>query len=361
MATITVSIPTYNRSSYLRMALHSVFAQSFSNFEILISDNGSDDGTEDLVTEYAKKDSRIIYHRFEKNCGVASNLKYVLTRPQTEFIALLPDDDLWLPHHLAHALDAFQSVPNAVLYGCTAEFFGEESGHRFHRPYWAEGCKSQKAINTAKEFAPFLKEVPLAPVSVVFRSSARDGAIWYGDDGLGAQDWLFWGQVALHGLTVFEPSVGVRLRWHSGNLSHTLLGGRRANVHFRYVMRHLATLALHKGAFTTTDLIREVESWPIGSVANLVVALASRDTHPTLREVAFELFHKMPWVGVSPESTKHCRMAGRVGSWYLGFADMLDRVLARWWRPCHELKSSSIHAHLVARPSLHLCEEKKHE
>jgi Glycosyl transferase family 2 len=333
MAAVTVCIPTYNRCAYLHQALESVLAQAFTDFEVLIADNGSSDDTKDLLAKYAKADPRIKYHRFPENLGLVSNFRYVLTQPKTEFVALLPDDDLWLPHHLGSAMDALQSVPDAVLYGCTAEFFGDDSGHAVHQPYWSEG-QSLQVMETTKRFAPWLKECPIAPVSVVFRSSARNELTWYADDSFGPMDWLWWGQIALCGTTVYDPRVGAKLRWHKGSQSHTVLRGKRPHVQSRYVIRHLAAQALNNGALTPAELVNEVlQSWPIGSAAHLVVALASYDTHPTLRNAAFEIFEKKAGVKTSIESTKHCRMANRIGPLYLTVADVLDRMLARWWRP----------------------------
>jgi Glycosyl transferase family 2 len=333
MATVTVSIPTYNRSAYLREALESVLTQSFEDFTVLVSDNGSTDGTREMVEEYARADARICYHRFPKNQGLASNFRYCTCQPETEFVALLPDDDLWLPHHLASAVDALRSVPRAVIYGCAAEFFGDSSGHDLHQPYWVVERQSRQVIDSSTHFAPWLKETPIAPVSVVFKSAARQGIDLYQDDSFGPMDWLFWGAIAMRGVTVVDSVVGARLRWHQQNQSHVLLKGKRGSVQGRYVMRQLAAQALTAGALTSEGLVAEVLKWPLGSAANLVVALAAYDANPSLRRAAVEIFNRKHSLGSVAESSKHCRMAGRVGDWYLGIADPFDRLLGRWWRP----------------------------
>jgi glycosyltransferase involved in cell wall biosynthesis len=334
MATVTVGIPTYNRCAYLREAMESVLGQTFGDFNLLISDNGSTDGTEDMVREYARAEKRIIYHRFPKNCGMARNLGHILMSPDAEFVALLPDDDLWLPHHLASALEALQNVPNAVLFACTAESFGEEAEHDLHLPDWVYGSKSRHVIDTTKRFVPWLKESPVAAASVVFRGAARDQVTWYNDDRFGPRDWLFWGQISMCGLTVFDSAVGVKYRWHKGNQSNDLMKGKMAIAQFRYVIRQLATLALQRGALNVAELVDEVvRCWPVRPAATLVVALAAFDTRPALRKAAFEIFHQRPEIGTSLESTQHCRMATRAGSWYLGIADGVDRLLGQWWQP----------------------------
>jgi glycosyltransferase involved in cell wall biosynthesis len=334
MPIVTVGIPTYNRSAYLRQAIESVLGQTFGDFKLLISDNASTDDTANMVSEYARTEKRIVYHRFAKNGGLARNVGHVIMTPNTDFIAYLPDDDLWLPHHLESAIDALQKVPNAVLFGCTAEFFEEKPGHDFHQPYWANGKKSRQVIDSTKRFVPWLRETPMAPASVVFRRAAREHITWYNDDSFGAMDWLFWGQIALSGATVFDPAVGVKYRWHKNNQSHSLLNGKRAVVQFRYVIRRLATLALARSALSGAELVEEVvKSWPSGSAATLVVALAAFDSHPELRKAAFEIFERRSELRWSRDSIKHCRMANRAGAWYLGIADVVDRLLGRWWPP----------------------------
>jgi glycosyltransferase involved in cell wall biosynthesis len=334
MARLTVGIPTYNRCAYLREAMESALGQAFGDFHLLISDNGSTDGTENMVREYARGEKRIIYHRFPKNCGMARNLGHVLMSPDTEFVAILPDDDLWLSHHLASALKALQNVPNAVLFACTAESFGKKAEQQFHRPCWVNGSKSRYVTDTTRRFAPWLKESPVAAASVVFRGAARDQVTWYNDDSFGPRDWLFWGQIAMCGVTVFDPVVGAKYRWHEGNQSNDLMRGKMAIAQFRYVIRQLATLALQKKALDLAELIDEVvRFWAVGPAATLVVALAALDTNPALRKAALEIFHRRPEIRTSLQSTQHCRMASRAGSWYLGIADGIDRLLGRWWQP----------------------------
>jgi hypothetical protein len=334
MAIVTVGIPTYNRSAYLREAIDSVLGQTFGDFQLLISDNASTDGTEDMVREYGKADKRILYHRFPRNCGLARNLGHVLMSPKSEFVAFLPDDDLWLPHHLTRALESLQSVPNAILFSCTAQSFGRGAGHGFHRPYWLNGSKSPEVIDTRKRFVPWLKESPVAASSVVFRGAARSEVTWYNDDRFGPMDWLFWGQISMCGLSIFDPVVGARYRWHEGNQSNALMKGKVAIAQFRYVIRRLATLAFQKGVLSVAELVDEVvRCWPLRSAATLVVALAAFDSPPALREAAIQIFRRRPEIGTSLESTQHCRMAGRAGTWYLGMADGVDRFLGQWWHP----------------------------
>jgi len=90
---VTVAIPTYNSGErFLSDAIDSVLAQSFTNFELLISDNCSPDNTSDVVAEY--QDPRIRYVRHETNIGANANFNYCLDDARGDYLLLLSDDDL---------------------------------------------------------------------------------------------------------------------------------------------------------------------------------------------------------------------------------------------------------------------------
>jgi glycosyltransferase involved in cell wall biosynthesis len=92
---VTIGIPTYNRSSALVKAIESAIAQTYSNIEIVISDNGSTDETESLCQHYQLKDDRIIYIKQPLNIGATDNFNYLLGVAKGELFMWLADDD-WL-------------------------------------------------------------------------------------------------------------------------------------------------------------------------------------------------------------------------------------------------------------------------
>jgi glycosyltransferase involved in cell wall biosynthesis len=105
-ATVTVAIPTYNRAALLREALESVLAQTHSNFRLVIGDNASTDNTADVVASY--RDTRIEYVRSEHNIGMIANFNRLIGLTETEFLMLLPDDDLLYPDYLNSILEILQ-------------------------------------------------------------------------------------------------------------------------------------------------------------------------------------------------------------------------------------------------------------
>ena len=103
MPEITITMPTYCRakSGFLARAIESVLNQTFKDFEFVIIDDGSTDGTKEITEEYARKDSRIRLIRFEENSGLPTKLtRQVIPTIKSKYISHIFDDDIWYPHML---------------------------------------------------------------------------------------------------------------------------------------------------------------------------------------------------------------------------------------------------------------------
>lgn len=87
MPKISVCIPTYNSGEFLSEAIQSVLDQSFQNFELIISDNASEDNTTEIVNAF--NDSRIQYYRNKKNIGMYENFNHCLDLAEGEYIKFL--------------------------------------------------------------------------------------------------------------------------------------------------------------------------------------------------------------------------------------------------------------------------------
>jgi glycosyltransferase involved in cell wall biosynthesis len=110
---LTVGIPTFNRAELLTQAIESVLAQSFTDFRLIVSDNASEDNTPDCVRSFG--DERIDYVRSERNVGAIANINRLITLADTEFLVLLPDDDVLYPGHLAAAVELLERHENVGL------------------------------------------------------------------------------------------------------------------------------------------------------------------------------------------------------------------------------------------------------
>jgi len=92
---ISVVILTYNGAGYIKKAVESVRSQSYQNIEIVIVDDGSTDETPEIISEFSKKDSRIIILTNRTNLGFVKSLNKGVKKAQSKYIARLDDDDIW--------------------------------------------------------------------------------------------------------------------------------------------------------------------------------------------------------------------------------------------------------------------------
>lgn len=99
-------MPVYNMERFIRFAIDSVIAQSYTNYELIIIDDGSKDGSRQIIEEYIAKyshDFSIIYH-FQQNQGLACARNTGIKISSGEYIALLDPDDVWLPERLSEGV-----------------------------------------------------------------------------------------------------------------------------------------------------------------------------------------------------------------------------------------------------------------
>ena len=92
---VSIGMPVYNGERFIREALDSLLAQTFTDFELIISDNASADATESICRNYAEQDSRIRYIRQRENLGAPPNFQFVLNEARGEYFMWAACDDKW--------------------------------------------------------------------------------------------------------------------------------------------------------------------------------------------------------------------------------------------------------------------------
>jgi glycosyltransferase involved in cell wall biosynthesis len=112
---ITIGMPVYNEGKYISQTIESALSQTFKNFQIIISDNNSQDNTYEICCSYAEKDSRIKVFRQKKNIGALENFRFVLEEADTPYFIYLSGHDLWHPHLLEKLLDGFENSSDKDL------------------------------------------------------------------------------------------------------------------------------------------------------------------------------------------------------------------------------------------------------
>lgn len=112
MPLVTVVIPTFNRRHLIEEALDSVFAQSFTDYEVVLVDDGSTDGTETLVKK--KYGERLRYIR-QENQGISGARNTGIANASGKYVAFLDSDDKWLPQKLARQVAYMEAHPEIGL------------------------------------------------------------------------------------------------------------------------------------------------------------------------------------------------------------------------------------------------------
>jgi len=112
---VSIGMPVYNEGQFIRQALESLLAQDYENFELIISDNASEDKTPEICLEYAARDKRIRYYRNEKNMGAAWNFKRVFDLSKGKYFMWSAGHDLWNKKFISKCLEVLENDPSVVL------------------------------------------------------------------------------------------------------------------------------------------------------------------------------------------------------------------------------------------------------
>ena len=130
---VGIGLPVYNGEQYLAAALHSILAQTYGDFELIISDNASTDGTEDICRAHAARDRRIRYYRSEENRGLAWNHNNVFSLSTAEYFLWIGHDDVLTPEYVERCVAVLDGDPSVVL--CYSRVQGiDEHGQLFAKP-----------------------------------------------------------------------------------------------------------------------------------------------------------------------------------------------------------------------------------
>ena len=180
---VSVVIPMYNSASFIEKTLRCVLAQDFQDFEVVVVNDGSTDGSSDVVRAIGDPRIRVID---KPNTGVSDTRNVGNAAARGEYIASLDSDDYWYPDHLSEAMAFFEANPGAVWYGASqySIAFGKpppENG-RLRRRF-----SKRNFFVDGKRF--------LHSSSMVFRRDALSASIKYPIDMAYFEDWIFQGQL----------------------------------------------------------------------------------------------------------------------------------------------------------------------
>ena len=229
MPKVSVIIPTYNRAKYIAETIDSVLKQTFSDFEIIVVNDGSTDNTEETIKE--QFEDKVIY-LYKPNGGPASARNMGISVAKGEYIAFLESDDLWFPEKLEIQTRFMDANPEIGLTGSRALMFKES----------AIGELEDQALLVHKD-TPTLKcllqDNRLLLLTVMVRKTCLDDIAGFDEDKtmMGREDYELWLRIAVKYKIVNLPRVLARYRSHRENLFWGNSAWENAQAYFAVIKR----------------------------------------------------------------------------------------------------------------------------
>jgi glycosyltransferase involved in cell wall biosynthesis len=276
MPTVSIVLPTYNRLALLREAVDSVRAQTFGDWELIVADDGSEDGSAEYLAALATEDPRIIVVRLPHTANLPRIRNAAIARARGEWVAFLDSDDAWRADKLQAHLDAHRANPSA-RWSYSGRSMMDAAGEtlpdaRFvaWRPH---SGRIARLLLTHEAMVAF-------PTVVVERAllqevGGMDEALVF------STDYDLELRLAAHAECICIPEPLVRVRVHAGSTTR-----RRVEVNESFI-RVYAKFAAADGSPDVRPICRRQQAFYARWVARY--RMVSREPIPVLRAVLFSL------------------------------------------------------------------------
>jgi glycosyltransferase involved in cell wall biosynthesis len=230
VATFDIIIPAFNAAKYLSAALESVIAQTFQDWQIFLIDDGSTDNTADVVAPFLDRCGSKIRYIKQENRGLPAARNTAIRASESEFLALLDADDVWLPCRLAESFNAMMDRPQAGLsYGLITIIDPEgKIGETF------EGSKGP----VDGWIAPYIymRTVELPCPTITFRRRCIEEVGVFDETMRATEDRDLWLRIALRYEVAFIPRVLSYYRRSPTSMSAD--GQRMLQAQLRFIRKH---------------------------------------------------------------------------------------------------------------------------
>lgn len=209
---ITVAMPVYNGEKYLARTIDSVLAQTYSNFELLIVNDGSTDNSAKILEKYAMHDKRIRVLHNERNMGIVYTRNRSFSESDSEYIAILDHDDIALPNRLKKQINFLDSHQDFGLVGSWIEQIDENDK--------LNGIVWKYSVNPEEIRSLMLFGNHFAQSSVTIRKKTLMD-MPYRQDYIYAEDYDLWTRIAEKWKVWNLPKILVRYRVHTAGVTKT--------------------------------------------------------------------------------------------------------------------------------------------
>lgn len=200
---ISVVMPVYNGLPFLEQSIESILNQTLTDFEFVILNDGSTDGSEQTLRMWEQRDSRIHVLNSSERLGLVKSSNLVVSRSRAQLVARMDADDICKPERLSRQWEVFRQNPDVVLAGTLCD--GIDAAGHFVRP------RDRSRILRRSRIAPFPHG------SVMFRRSAFDHIGGYRTEAQGFEDQDLFRRALAAGRVVTLPEVLYCYRYHASN------------------------------------------------------------------------------------------------------------------------------------------------
>lgn len=187
---VSVVMGVFNGLPHLERAIRSIAAQTFSDWEFVIIDDASTDGSAEVIERYAGQDKRIVFHRNMRNAGLGAVLRAGVAMARGELIARMDADDISVPQRLAHQVEFFDKHPATDVLGSHALDVTEDE----------VPVRERKVPATHERIVSLIWSCPIIHPTVMFRREAILAAGSYSADLRRRQDYDLWFRCVRAGL-----------------------------------------------------------------------------------------------------------------------------------------------------------------
>jgi len=206
---VSVIIPTYNRGWTLKDAIDSVLTQDFTDFELIVVDDGSTDNTQDILSSYKEK---IVVLR-QDNKGVSSARNRGIVSGSGQFIAFLDSDDLWLSQKLSTQVDFFNANPDVLI--CQTE-------EKWIRNNIRVNPKKRHKKLSGNIFEPSLYLCLVSPSAVMIKYSLFEKTGMFDESLPACEDYDMWLRVCFrYPVYLIDTPLTIKRGGHADQLSRS--------------------------------------------------------------------------------------------------------------------------------------------
>lgn len=231
---ISIIVPVYNTEKYVGETIDSVIAQTYTNWELNLIDDGSTDSSKQIIESFVEKDSRIKYYHKE-NGGQASARNLGIKKSTGEYVAFLDSDDIWLSNKLENQINDIIEYNPEFLYGLGYYYFPErDKNHQLEEYEWVTGAQ------TGSDFFKLLYYSCAVNTNTVILKKHIFEKVGYFDENetiRGTEDWDLWMRIALQVNKVYgSPRRDVYYRIHEGgiHLQEARMKIGKINIYSKY-------------------------------------------------------------------------------------------------------------------------------